>query len=678
MNQVERYLQLIASYERQFKKWEGQTEKIIKRYKDEFRNGTRGYTESRFNILWSNVQTAMPAVFSRLPKPDVARRFKDNDPVGRVAALILERALDFEVDHYPDYRGSMDEVVLDRFLGGRGTAWVRYEPHIVAVPNQMPMDGISVSEDQDETHEELEYECCPVDYVHWKDFGHNVARTWEEVFVVWRKVYMKRDQLVERFGEEIGSKVPLDTAPDDLKKNQAMGSSNVESAEALIYEIWDKSTNTALWLSKSLGKVLDERDDPYDLDQFFPCPKPLYATLSNESLEPVPDFKLYQDQANQLDILSDRIDGLIKALQVKGCYDASIPELARLFTEGDNNALIPIKNWQAFAEKAGLQGAISLVDLKPIYEALNAAYAAMSQVQNQVYQITGLSDIIRGQSVASETATAQQLKGQYASLRLKDMQTEVARFAGDLIRIKAQIMCKLFQPQSLEQFAVAAELQQVDQQYIPQAIELLKSQLRDFRIDIEADSLVEMDEQAEKQARLEFIQTTSAFVGQVSKAIQENPAIAPLALEMLKFGVSGFKVGKTMEGVIDQAAEQFKQQAAQPKPDPNAAQQQMEQMKLAHDQQVEQARQQADMQIEQNRMQMEMQMEQVKAQLQEQADMRELAHKERLAVMEDNFARWKAELEAATKIESANISSKAKVENSATETATQEITREVQ
>lgn len=677
-NTVEHYLQIISSYERQFKKWEGQTDKIIKRYKDEYRNGTRGYTESRFNILWSNVQTAMPAVFSRLPKPDVSRRFKDNDPVGRVASLILERALEFEVDNYPDYRGAMDEAVLDRFLGGRGTAWVRYEPHIVAVPNQMPVDGLSVTEDQDETHEELEYECCPVDYVHWKDFGHNVARTWEEVFVVWRKVYMKRDQLVERFGEELGSKVPLDTAPDDLKKNQALSGTNVESAEALIYEIWDKSTNKAIWISKSLGKVLDERDDPYKLDQFFPCPKPLYATLTNESLEPIPDFKLYQDQANQLDILSDRIDGLIKALQVKGCYDASIPELARLFTEGENNNLMPVKNWTAFAEKAGLQGAISLVDLKPIYEALNAAYQAMTQVQNQVYQITGLSDIIRGQSVASETATAQQLKGQYASLRLKDMQNEVSRFAGDLIKIKAQIMCKLFQPQRLQQFALASELQQVDQQLIPQAIELLKSDISQFRIDIEADSLVEMDEQAEKQSRLEFIQVTSGYIAQVSKVVQENPQIAPLALEMLKFGVSVFKAGKTMEGVIDQAAEQFKQMAQQPKPDPNAAQQQVEQMKLAHDQQLEQVRQQSDLHIAQAKMNMEAQLAQMKAQIQQQSDMQELAHKERLAMLDNQFNRWKAEFDGAVKIETANIASKAKMNDIATMEATQEISREIQ
>jgi hypothetical protein len=438
---AQQWINTIAVYEREFKRWEGRVEKILKRYRDDVRIN-RDNGGARLNILWSNVQTAVPAVFSRLPKPDVSRRFKDTDPVGRVAALILERALEFDTEHYSDFRSSMRECVLDRFLGGRGATWVRYEPHMRAVQP----DGDQVTEDTDEApQEELEYECAPADYVHWRDFGHTVARTWEEVTGVWRRVYMDRPALVERFGEELGNAIPLDTKPEDLKKS----SGGDTQYEALIYEIWDKTTSKAMWLSKSLGKILDERQVGVDpdlpkFDNFWPCTRPLYATLTNDSLVPVPDFTLYQDQANALDILSDRIEGLIKALQVKGVYDASIPTLARIFTEGENGTLMPVTNWAAFAEKQGLKGALDVVDLTPIFNALKACYEAAEQQKQQIYEITGLADIIRGQSDPNETAAAQKLKGSFGSMRLRSMQSDVAQFATEILQLKAQLLLELF------------------------------------------------------------------------------------------------------------------------------------------------------------------------------------------------------------------------------------------
>ena len=159
----------IAAYERTFKKWEGRADKIVKRYRDDARS--QNNPNARFNILYSNVQTITPAIFARLPRPDVSRRFRDNDPIGRVASMMLERALEFEIEHYTDYKSAMDSAVFDRLIGGRGTAWVRYEPHIVAEkdPTQ-PEDGYQVTEDIDEadesynaleseSQERIEYEC---------------------------------------------------------------------------------------------------------------------------------------------------------------------------------------------------------------------------------------------------------------------------------------------------------------------------------------------------------------------------------------------------------------------------------------------------------------------------------------------------------------------------------------
>jgi hypothetical protein len=649
---VAKWLNVISSYNNEFKKWEARATKIVRRYRDDSRmGGATGNEAARFNILWSNVQTLIPAVYAKMPKASVSRRFSDNDPVGRVASLLIERALDYEIEHYPDFRASMRNSVEDRFLGGRGVAWVRYDPHIKT--QDMPEDGYQITEDVEEhennpdnlmsgmeaSPEEIEYECAPTDYVHWKDFGHSSARTWEEVTCVWRWVYMTKEALKERFGEELARKIPTNDAPDNLTKYTQKNSTN---DRAKICELWDKESSKVYWICESWPEVLDERDDPLGLEGFFPCAKPLYATTTTDSLVPIPDFVLYQDQANELDILTDRIDGLVKALRVRGLYDASQPALQRLLTEGDNNTLIPVDKWMAFSEKGGLKGSIDLLPIDSIAATLIQCYQAQTQIKGQIYDITGISDIIRGQSVASETATAQQIKGQYAGLRLRSMQETVAMFASELLRLKAQIICTKFQPQTILAYAAAGQMSPEDQQLIPQALQLIaETPLRSFRIEVAADSLVQLDENQNKQDRVEFLNAFSNFLREAIPAGQATPELVPMLMGMIKYGVGAFKQANVIEGTIDTALQQLSQKSAQmaQNPQPSA-----EEMKMKAETQAQQAKLQADMQIAQMQAQMEAQKQQHDAQLK----MQELAAK-------DQLEKWKNELDSATKIMVARI-----------------------
>ena len=665
----EDWYKTIMGYERSYKRWEARVDRIVKKYKDDSRYDRN--PNARFNILWSNVQTIQPAIFARLPRPDVSRRFRDNDPIGRVASMMLERALEFEIEHYGDYKSAMNNSVLDRLLGGRGVSWVRYEPHFEADEEQ-PDDGLEITEDSDEAEtsegmenespERIEYECCPVDYVHWKDFGHTVGRTWEEVTAVWRKVYMSRPALVERFGEELGYKIPLDTKPDDLKQSYK---SDDGVYEALVYEIWDKETGKVLWISKSLGKILDERDDPLGLENFWPCPKPLYSTLTTDSLEPIPDFVIYQDQARELDALCDRIDGLINALKVRGVYDASATELQRLFSEGENNTLIPVHNWMAFAEKQGMKGAIDLVDITPFATALQSCYSAMEQVKGQIYELMGIADIQRGQTDPNETLGAQIIKSNNAAGRLKTMQHAVVDFATSLLSIKAQIICNHFTDDTLVKISGAMQLSDQDKQLIPQAIALLRDEAaKNFRIEVTSDSMIYQDEQQEKADRMAFLQAVGGFMQQAVPMVQSNPELAPMALEMLKFGVTAFKAGKQLEGIIDETADKLRMQAqqaqGQPKPPtPEVQKAQMDnQSKMQQIQmqaQVEQAKLQGQMQLEKAKQEYQAQENQLKFQLEQQ---RNQADRE----MELKVAQMKMMTERNTQVLLAHINNGAKIE----------------
>ena len=680
----------IAGYEKTFKEWESRTDRIIKRYRDDSR--TRNNPNAKFNILWSNVQTITPAIFARLPRPDVSRRFRDNDPIARVASMMLERALDYEITHYGDYKSAMNQSVQDRLLGGRGTSWVRYEPHIVGTESKdMPEDGLEVTSNTDEAEteggvyqedqERIEYECAPVDYVYWRDFGHTIARTWEEVTAVWRKVYMTRPALVERFGEDLGGKIPLDTKPDNTKTyNEKMGEG---ASEALIYEIWDKTSGDVIWLSKSMGEILDERPDPLELENFWPCPKPMFSTLTSDSLVPVPDFVLYQDQARQLDTLADRIDGFIQALKVRGVYDASEPSLARLFSEGENNTLIPVKNWGAFAEKQGMQGAINLVDIQPIAAALTMAYQAMDQVKGQIYEIMGIADIQRGQSDPNETLGAQIIKSNNAAGRLKTMQHAVVDFATELLSIKAQVICNHFTDDTIIKISGAMQLSQTDQQYIQPALALLRDEAaKNFRVEVTSDSMIFQDESQEKQDRMEFLTAMGQFFQQAVPMATQVPEMTPMLMEMLKFAVTAFKAGKGLEGIIDETADKFREQAkqaeGQPKPPSPEAQKmqmtmQLEQSKMQAAQQeaqqtvqLEQAKLQAQMQLEKAKQEYQAQENQLKFQLENDRNEREAQFTAQLEQMkmeadkkqselDNNKAILVAYLDNATKLETARI-----------------------
>jgi len=586
-------------------------DRIIRRYRDDRKNFTT--YGKRFNILWSNVETLKPALYGKTPRAEVSRRWKDSDPVGRTASVIIERCLQYEIDK-GDFDAAMKLAIIDRLLPGRGTVWVRFEEKELAQPVDA-LPGEEGGEAQVMPNAPYKYECTPVDYVFWKDVRYSPARCWDEVTWIARRVYMSQDDGIKRFGEDF-KQVPLTHEPVGLDEMEKMGVEGLDDMKkAVVWEIWSKTTKQVFWVSEGYSKTLDIKDDPLGLDNFWPCPKPLFATQTTETLVPIPDYSLYQDQAEEIDMLTNRIAMLVEAVKVVGVYDASQQNVQRMLSEGVNNQLIPVDTWAAFAEKGGLKGVVDFMPLDSVLQALRECYAAREQAKQVVYEITGISDIIRGSTIASETAAAQQIKSQYASLRIKPRQTEVAQFASEVLRIKAQIMCDFYAPQTLVE--MSGIMGTMDAQYVEQAIMLLKSEpTRGFRIEVASDSLVEMDEATEKQSRIEFLGAVGQFMDRALPVIQQVPELAPLMGEMLMFGVRAFKGGRMMESAFDEALAKLNapKPPEQPQPDPEQmkaeAMMQVEQGKM----QLEQSKMQATAQIEQQKLSTQLQMEQFRAQ----------------------------------------------------------------
>lgn len=574
-----------------FEKWETRGQKVVKRYRDE-RNPVEEQRK-KYNILWSNIQVLTPALYGRPAKPEVTRRFHSDNPVARTASELLERTLGYEVDQFPDFDASMCDALEDRLLPGRGTVWIRYEPNLVpqppmegqpspdsGEPHETPQaevaeEGAQITEDVENPSLIIKGERSPVDYVHWRDFAHSPARTWEEVWWVARRVWMTKAEGKERFGDKFDD-VSIDYQEESFYDKEGRKESLKKKAQ--VWEIWDKTGNRICWLSKGYGALLDEinKDDPdparkallETFEGFFPCPEPLYATVTTGSLIPIPDYCQYQDQAEELDQLTQRISMLTKACKAVGVYNAEFKSLARVLVEGLDNTMFPVDSWAAFAEKGGIKGGMELMDVTQVIQVLVKLYEARDKVIQSIYDIFGIADIMRGATDPNETLGAQHMKASFGSLRLRAYQKTVAKFASEIFKKKAEVVCKFYQPESIiEMSGIASTLDGQNQELVQQAIQMLKSDtVRAYRIEVEADSLAQIDEQQDKAEAVEFLNAAGGFLEKLIPMVSQAPMLAGLGVQMMKFGVRRFHAGREIEAAFDQAAQAVLQQSQQPKP----------------------------------------------------------------------------------------------------------------
>ena len=545
---VARWLDEIKLAEKGMRSWHEQGDKILKRYIDE-RPENNSLHDRKFNVLWSNIETLKPALYNRTPEPKVLRKYRDRDPLARKAAETLERAVKCDLAD-----GEFDDVLRrvrdDFLLFGRGVAWARYKP---------VFEPLSTGGDAESgTGERVIAEDVAFDYVGRKEFLHPMVPSWDKVPWVARISFMTKAQARQRFDGDLVAKLPVkhkrDGASDsDLQKNTEL------FGRIKIYEIWDKVDRQVIWLCPDHGDgPLDVVRDPLGLSGFFPCPKPLYATLTNESLVPIPDYHEYAGQAKELDDLSVRIAHLTRAVKVNGAYNGALPELSRLLSEDNENEMIPVNEWPAFQQTGGLDGHMSFLPIQNIIQVLVSLQQQRERVKADLYEITGLSDIMRGYSAPSATATAEQLKSNFASMRLEDRQARMAEFARGLLRLKAEIIAEHFSVETIREISNYEDGLNVAGIRLEDVVGLLRSdKMRAFRLSVETDATVAPDLRSEKQARMEFLSAVGGFIDNAFTAGQQTPEAAPLLFELLKFGVRGFPIGRQLEEMFDQVTEQM-------------------------------------------------------------------------------------------------------------------------
>lgn len=564
---AQRWSSEIEASKKELERFQEDGDKITRRYLD--KRDEWGKEESRINLFWSSMKVLLSLLYARPPKASVARSFLDSaDDQARVAGVIVQRILNRSFDdNVSNWDSALRQCIEDWLVVGMGQAWLRYavETQESVIPAEIdPMTGEELVAEQ--VVEQIIDETAPIDYIYWKDFFYSPARVWEEVRWVSRRVYMTRDQLIKRFGEEIGKVVPLfSSTPKDVN---AQTPKHDPWARGEVFEIWCKEDKKVYWYAKGCEVILDVKDDPLELDDFFPCPKPLAANLTSSNFMPRADYIFAQDQFQELDEINTRITWLTRAAKVIGLYDKNNDGIQRMFNQAAENQLIPVDNWAMFAESGGIKGKVDWVPIDQVVNAINQLRVYRQDKTVQIYEVLGISDVMRGSSKASETATAQQLKAQFGSTRIQLSQFYIAEWITNLLRIKAEIISKHWQPETI---AMRSNIMRTpDAQFAAPAIQLVKDErLAEYRISVEADSLAAMDWAQERDSAVQFMQGMGAFVAQIGPMIQAVPGSSPYFLKLLQWAVSKFKVSSEIESVLDQALAQLQANPPQP-PQPSA------------------------------------------------------------------------------------------------------------
>lgn len=560
----------------------------------------------RCNLFYANVNTIKESLFNSLPKPDVGRLHRGDwdDDVARVAALIVQRGLDYEVQCSVGFEDAIKDTILNRLVPGVGQVWVRFEmkenPEAKDEDGQ-PIEGIP-------THV-AGTESIILDSVYWEDFIYEPARSWELVTWVGRKLSLNKKEVTDRWGAE---------ALNDIQAVKTEGvvltPKEIDENKYTVYEIWDKTTLKVYHIAKGREEPLDVKDDPYSLKGFFPCPKPLIANVTTNSFLPVTDYHIAQDQYNQLDVLYARMGLIIEAIKVAGVYNAASPEIGTML-QGQENKLVPVDNWAMFAESGGATGMIQWYPVEQVVTVLQALQAEFEAIKGLLGEISGMADIIRGDSNQYETAAAQQIKAQFASTRMNGYQRDVASFVTGVLKIMAEMMTQLYSDDKL--IKIVGTITEADQQFIPAAMQVLRDDFMSmYKVSIQADSMVQADWALEKGQRMELMGFVSQFLQSAVPAIASNPELGTLLLTMFKFTIMGYRGASEVEGVLDQQLDMLTKQAQNPQPkepSPEEKKSQAELQKMQMEAQIKQQEAQNNAILKQQEAQQKIQLEQMQA-----------------------------------------------------------------
>lgn len=575
---------------RYFKEWNQIAQSIEEEWhlsNARFSNGSLKQ-DRRSHIFWANTQVETPALYSRVPKVVSELREGASDPRSRVASLLIERSTSFQIEDSPRFNKALKKAVHDAQLSARAVVRVKYLQRTGTIDVRHDLvvhpdgtittpTGDLIPEDvqiqQGETLDEIFYITQEedlldeyVDYTFWprKDFYHSRSSQWADV---WWVAYVHRLYKIEIehiFGNEIADKAAYGKTSETRKENGDAEGEEEYKAKAI--EVWCKRTRKIYWHVDGVREWAKVEEDPYGLREFFDCPEPLYFNTPNDKLQPTPIYLYYRPHAQELDRLMQKRYQMYEALEVLGIVDERLIDEVTTMKKLGNMKFLPV-NAQLFAEAGGIQNAIQPFIVPGLAQTIGQLNQEEEKIKAKIYEISGLADIIRGVSDPRETAKAQQIKGDFATLRLADRQEAVQIFARDLIDLTAELIAEKFENETIKRIACVEYLTPEDQSYVEPALELLaQDDMRRIKLTIETDSTIAITEQLQKQAYNAFITSVVSNIQPFLQLITVAPELAGAIGRIWSDGARMHRIGKATQTALEEGFQNLTQRLLQPQP----------------------------------------------------------------------------------------------------------------
>ncbi|MBO7244448.1 MAG: hypothetical protein J6V53_04115 [Alphaproteobacteria bacterium] len=482
------------------------------------------------SFFWSSIETQKPFLYFKQPKPYLERLNKYTTPSEQVAAKILERALEWNLKQF-DFDSVVKYARNDYLIFGSGILWESYEADFETVEVLGSEEPLEIKTGEKVITRYVD----PLDFV--ADTSQNGI--FENISWVARCIHMSKEKIKSFFGADMF---------DRLVQKGILSLTGEEDFVLDVYEIWDKEEKKVYWFSFEVEDFfLCEKSDPLGLSGFFPMPKPIFASMTNDSLIPVSDFQMIEGLLEEFSGVTERMRLLMQAIKVSGVYDASFSRISDIFDK--DVTLIGLHDFERLKEMGGIRGAIDFIPIDQYIKALEVLIARKESLKQEIFCITGVSDIMRGSSDKVETATAVEKKTNFGTLRNQDRQNDMHRFIMDCYQIKAELICEQFSPATLERFINLQE--GYDYQVIQEAIGILKTgKMRDMILSIETDAF--FDQEKKTKDAVFAIETISKMLSNGVAVVAQEPLLLPLYRQMISKVVSTLQGARHFENVIDQ------------------------------------------------------------------------------------------------------------------------------
>lgn len=574
----------------------------------------------KMSIWWMVNQTILPAYYSRKPKVEAVLRKKRGPQPVVLGARIIEGASQYAIDNHFDFDDVAIRAVLQFLLVGRASLWVKFDAnfneaqHTIALlkddsgaytfDDGRPYDG----EEEPEVGEdgfarvtklvsEVKKKRVSLIVPHWKDYRVGVGRDHTESEWRAKRAYMGRAAVAEMFGKDVASAMKYDVDPTSEKG----ADSKTTEKKAEIWEIHCKKSGKVYWLNNSGSKsVIESSEPPIKFEGFYPCVE-ISQNISLDSVVPIGDFVELKDMLTEAERLTTRIHATTQAIRANLAADPTVAEdLEKLMTT--DLMVHPVR-----VLSKPISESVWPAPIEPYVSALQQLIQSRELVLSKIYEATGASDLVRGMTNPLETATAQEIKSQFTNLRFGLRQRLVIDFFGQAIGKVGEALAQTHEPEELiEMSNMIADI--TDTNLLQQAVAVIKSdEERSFSLQVASDSMVAVDEQADRKMRVELLQSAGTFMQQMETVLQSHPTTAPVAMKLLEFTVRSYRNGKELEESFEQMfaaiAQEVQAKYGGQQPQPGAMEAQAK-MQIA---QMEMQVKQAQIQLEQTRMQMEMQ-----------------------------------------------------------------------